>query len=87
MHVHERMWVGARIAEQVARRGDVRPCEQRDVIAVVAADHGVLQQRRGRVQRGDAGLAGEHPGAGHQLEVLGQAAVEYESLGRIVGVL
>ncbi len=75
------------VAEQLAGGCDVRPCKQRDVFALMAADHCVLQQRRGRVQCGDADMAGEHPGAGHELEVLRESAVEHESLGRIVGVL
>ena len=52
-------------------------------VAVLAGNDGVLQRRRGGGEHADAQRADMHPGAGGELEVLGEAAVEHDALAGI----
>ena len=57
--------------------------QRADLVAVVAGDHGVLDERVAGGDQLHADRARVHPGAGDELEILGDAAVEDEAfLGR-----
>ena len=58
------------------RAGGIEPAQQRDEFAVRARDDRVLQHRRAGREHADAQAPDMHPGAGRELEVLGEAAVE-----------
>src|SRR5712691_5663556 len=53
------------------------------LVAIVARDHGILDERIGRRDEPDAHRAGVHQCAGGELEVLGDAAVEDDAFRRV----
>ncbi len=73
-------------ADELVAAGGVEPGEHADAFAVLAGDDGVLQRRRGGGERADPERAHGDPGAGGELEVLGQAAVEHDALCRLAGI-
>ena len=59
--------------------------EQADLVPVVPRDHGVHDEPSARSHRKDAELGRAHPRAARELEALGRASVEHDSLfGRAV---
>ena len=74
-----------RIADHLLERGEIRPGQQPDIVAVVAGDDRILQQRRRGRERGDAQAAGVHP---FPVESLKSSLrdVEYDALERIIRV-
>ena len=69
--------------EQFARLGLVDPRQRRDIVTVLAAEHGVGEHLCGAEQFEPQGAHG-HPGSSQEFEVLGDPAVEHEAL---VGVI
>ena len=67
-------------------RGGAQEDERADLVAVVAGDHRILDQRVAGGDQLDADRAGVDPGAGRELEILGDAAIENDALRRIVGI-
>ena len=59
--------------------GDVRKHQEAHLVAAMAGHDDVLRQRRQRGDAGDAQRADADPGAGIELEILGDAAVEEQS--------
>ena len=53
------------------------------VVAVGAGQHDIAHQRREMGDEGGAQRPDADPGAGRKLEILGEAAVEQQALGRI----
>ena len=66
--------------------GHVGENQKTDLLAIMAGDHDVLGHRCQRTERLDAQAADMHPGARHQLEVLGNPAVELYAFGWIVRI-
>ena len=62
-----------------AARRDVREHQEANLVAAMAGDHDILRQRRQRGDAGDAQRADADPGAGIELEIFGDAAVEEQS--------
>ena len=60
--------------------------QRTDFAALVAGDHRVLHQRRQCTDQAQAQRTDADPGAGRQLEILGDAAVEIEALAEVVRV-
>ena len=58
---------------------DIRKHEEADFIAAMAGDDDILRQRRQRGDAGDAQGADADPGAGIELEIFSDAAVEEQS--------
>ena len=82
---------GARVLRQVGREAaagvEIGEDQDRDDIAVRAGDHDVAHIGRAMRDEGDAQRPDADPGAGRELEVLGDAALEQQALfgvGRIV---
>ena len=73
-------------AEQRLAAGDVEPGEDADEFAVGAGDDRVLEDRRAGADGADPQRSDMHPGAGRELEVLGEPAVEHEPLGVVHGI-
>ena len=71
---------------QRRQSGEIREHQDADVVAVLAGDDDVLRQRLEAVEKGDAQRPDADPGAGGELEILCDAAVEHEA-GRPVARL
>src|SRR5216683_6144000 len=65
---------------------EVRKYQKTYVIAAMAGYDDVLRQRRQRGDPGDAQRADADPGAGIELEILGDAAVEKQSKLRAIRI-
>ncbi len=65
-----------------AASGQAREDQKPDLVAVVAGDDGILDHRRAGGDGGDTQRADRNPGAGAELEVLADAAVEFEAARR-----
>src|SRR5713226_9346431 len=63
-------------ARMRAAGGDIRKYQETHLVAAVARHDDVLRQRRKRSNAGDPQRADADPGAGIELEILGDAAVE-----------
>src|SRR5262249_59164501 len=72
-------------AGELVTAGGVEPGQHADRRAILAGNDGVLQRRRGGGERADAQHTDRDPGAGGELEVLGQTSVENDALPRIGG--
>src|ERR1041384_3255634 len=64
------------IADQRLTTLHIEPAQQPDEWPVRASDDRVLKHRRTRRKHAGAQRSGVHPRAGHQLEILSEAAVE-----------
>ena len=73
-------------ADQLAAAGGVGPGQHADPLSVLAGNDGVLQRRRNGGECSHAQRPNRYPGAGGELEVLGQSSVEYDALARIAGI-
>src|SRR5262249_41011875 len=73
-------------AGELVTAGGAEPGEHADRGAILAGNDGVLQRRGGGGERADAQHTDRDPGAGGELEVLGQTSVENDALPRIGGV-
>ena len=69
--------------QQPLAGGHVGPRQRGDVVLVVAADHGIGDERRAAFDQAEAHRARAHPGAVDELEVFRHAAVEAHALGRV----
>src|SRR5215831_9242677 len=70
-------------ASELVTAGGIEPGQHADRGAILAGNDGVLQRRGGGGERADAQHADGNPGAGGELEVLGQTSVENDALARI----
>ena len=59
-----------------AAGGDIRKYQETHLVAAMARQDDVLRQRRQRGNSGDPQRPDADPGAGIELEILGDAAVE-----------
>src|SRR5713101_8284261 len=65
-----------RQARMRAAGGDIRKYQETHLVAAMARHDDVLRQRRQRSDTGDPQRADADPGAGIELEILGDATVE-----------
>ncbi len=72
------------LANQLLASARIEPAEQRDKLAIRACDDRVLQHRRTGREHADAQGPDIHPGAGRELEILRQAAVEHHAARGVV---
>ena len=79
--------VRRQIRRQLPASVDVRNDQGGDVVAVGSRQYDVTHQRRAMRDKRHAQRSDADPGAGGELEVLGNAPVEKKAFGRIGGVL
>ena len=73
-------------ASQLAARLDIREYQRRDIVAIRTGEHHVAHIGREMVDETGPQHADPGPGAGGQLEILGEPAVEQQTLAGIVRV-
>src|SRR5262245_31247248 len=74
------------IVGDLAAGGEVGEAEKPNMVAALAADNGILEQRRGSGDRRRAERANQHEGAAQKLEILDDPAVEHQAPARIVRI-